>query len=87
MFKELDSLDYSTLIKLCYGVFAEWNSYSGATHRMPSEILTILHSFIGKYRKSEYKDLLALYIKERTANEWSSDMRSSGQAFLDELLR
>jgi len=87
MFKELDSLDYSTLIKVCYGIFAKWNSHSGVAHRLPDDISVILYSFVAKYPSYEYKELLVQYIEERTSNEVSSDMKNSGKTFLEQLLK
>lgn len=86
MFSELNNLDYETLIKVCNAIFAEWDSYSGISHRLPDNISAIVYSFLNKYSCYEYKELLVKYVKERTFNESSRDVRNSGQSFLKSIM-
>jgi len=86
MFKELDLLDYTSLIDVSHGILSEWDHDSSITRRLPDSLSSAVASFLIRYPQEDYEKLLVQYIKERTANELPLDVKESGQTFFDEIL-
>ena len=81
MFEKLELLSDSDLLKVSHGIFAAWNSCSGAQSDLPIHLSKIIDFIVGKYPKDENEESLRQYVKERTTPILSVDSEKSVKDF------